>query len=128
MYTLHAFNRASKATIERLGSSKRNETDLNLIVCDCFAVFVSLPTGVTRSCARAFCDETESDRGYVANSAEMDFDSDEDIMTNRRLARGMLDALCVKQLHGDWDAASKLRHRGLALLHDSTPRFSVPHI
>ncbi|KAG7379345.1 hypothetical protein PHYPSEUDO_008701 [Phytophthora pseudosyringae] len=56
----------------------------------------------------------------------MDSDSDEDVLTYRRVAREMLDVSRLKRLHGDWGAASWLRHHGLALLYASIPRFSLP--
>ncbi|KAF1786703.1 hypothetical protein GQ600_707 [Phytophthora cactorum] len=49
----------------------------------------------------------------------MDSDSDEDVLTHRRVARELLEASGLKQLHGDWEVASKLRRYGLALLYDS---------
>ncbi|RAW38837.1 hypothetical protein PC110_g4927 [Phytophthora cactorum] len=49
----------------------------------------------------------------------MDSDSDEDLLTHRRVARELLEASALKQLHGDWEVASKLRRYSLALLYDS---------
>ncbi|KAG3175876.1 hypothetical protein PC128_g17542 [Phytophthora cactorum] len=49
----------------------------------------------------------------------MDSDSDEDVLTHRRVSRELLEASGLKQLHGDWEVASKLRRYGLALLYDS---------
>ncbi|EEY68221.1 uncharacterized protein PITG_04637 [Phytophthora infestans T30-4] len=37
----------------------------------------------------------------------------------------MLDASRMKRLHGDWETISRLRYRGLTLLYDSKPRFSL---
>ncbi|EGZ07741.1 hypothetical protein PHYSODRAFT_528012 [Phytophthora sojae] len=38
----------------------------------------------------------------------------------------MLDTLRVKRLHGDWEAASRLRHSALLLLSEATRRYSMP--
>ncbi|KAF1779279.1 hypothetical protein GQ600_2535 [Phytophthora cactorum] len=58
----------------------------------------------------------------------MDSDSDEDLLTHRRVARELLEASALKQLHGDWEVASKLRRYGLALLYDSISRHSIPQV
>ncbi|KAG4038502.1 hypothetical protein PC123_g25935 [Phytophthora cactorum] len=58
----------------------------------------------------------------------MDSESDEDLLTHRHVARELLEASALKQLHGDWEVASKLRRYSLALLYDSIPRHSIPQV
>ncbi|KAG3113201.1 hypothetical protein PI125_g7549 [Phytophthora idaei] len=55
----------------------------------------------------------------------MDSDSDEDVLTHRRVARELLEASGLKQLNGDWEVASKLRRYGLALLRGTRITTSV---
>ncbi|EGZ07513.1 hypothetical protein PHYSODRAFT_439369, partial [Phytophthora sojae] len=40
----------------------------------------------------------------------------------------MLDTSRVKRLHGDWEAASRLRHSALLLLSEAKPRYSFPRV
>ncbi|KAG7376108.1 hypothetical protein PHYPSEUDO_014444 [Phytophthora pseudosyringae] len=58
----------------------------------------------------------------------MDSDSDEDILTYRRMASELLTASSLEQLHGDWEAAARLRRYGLAMLYNCRPRFSLPRV
>jgi hypothetical protein len=105
-------------SLVRLSSSQRNE---NMIISLHF-VFVVLfeHEKVTSPLFRTKRNQTGS-QYEIGGLAAMDSDTNEDILTYRRQAS-------LRQRHGDWEAAARIRRCGLAMLYESRPQFSLPRV